>query len=215
MVVMRTPAYLPECEHDFIACFAPVPVRATGRWTAERQRAFVMALSRGSSVAAAARSVGLAPGGAYALRRRWPESDGFAVAWDDAIEYALIHARDMKLAHAARLDRPSRWAGNRGAGPRIDAADKLMLAALRDLGREIEGSDPRRVRIERARDRRAFDREHGPVDRHAARRAAYYQRRYCTPEAHERIIAEAKTRIAAREAKRRALPGWGPTVRLL
>lgn len=68
--------------------FTPVPVRARrDGWPADLQRHFILNLARGMSAGEAAQSVGRSRQGVYALRDR-PDGEGFARAWDDAVEFA-------------------------------------------------------------------------------------------------------------------------------
>lgn len=77
--------------------FTPVPSRKPRHdgWTPERQRRFVAALARLGNVGAASRAVGMSATSAYNLRKR-PGAQGFAAAWDDALE----EASDRALAAA-------------------------------------------------------------------------------------------------------------------
>lgn len=74
--------------------FDPVPRLRRRRkgWSEERQRAFIRALSKCASVAAAARSVGMTPRSAYRLADA-PGADGFVEAWDIAIDLGMTHMR--------------------------------------------------------------------------------------------------------------------------
>lgn len=56
------------------------------RWTRAKALAFLHALARGRSVAAAAREVGMSRQSAYRLRERLGE--GFAEVWDEALQLA-------------------------------------------------------------------------------------------------------------------------------
>lgn len=77
--------------------FAPVKVKARrGGWTAQLQRRFVLHLARGASVDEAARTLGRSRQSAYALRSR-AGAEGFAAAWDAAVEFAG-HARGAAYA---------------------------------------------------------------------------------------------------------------------
>lgn len=72
---------------DFLR-FAPVPLRARrDGWPPVLQRRFILNLARGMSAREAARSVGRSRQSAYALFGR-PGAEGFARAWDMAIEFA-------------------------------------------------------------------------------------------------------------------------------
>ena len=63
---------------------SPSPLRR-GRWTAERQLAFLIALAETRSIAGAAASVGLSRESAYRLRSR-PAGALFALLWDRTIQ---------------------------------------------------------------------------------------------------------------------------------
>ncbi len=68
--------------------FDPVPVRARHNgWSPAVQRRFVLALARGAGPGEAAREVGRSRQTAYALREK-PGADGFAAAWDAALDFA-------------------------------------------------------------------------------------------------------------------------------
>ncbi len=82
--------------------FAPVPRlknRADG-WDAQRQRAFVAALSLTGSIRAAARAVGKAPFGVDQLLAT-PGSEGFSAAMDEAFAIAADE-RSRRLAEGLR-----------------------------------------------------------------------------------------------------------------
>lgn len=81
---------------DFLA-FTPVAVRAQHNgWSPELQKRFILALARGAGPGEAARSVGRTRQSAYRLRSR-PGSEGFAAAWDQALDLA----RSVRGAAAA------------------------------------------------------------------------------------------------------------------
>jgi hypothetical protein len=81
--------------------FDPVTrLRARRRgWSEERQRAFIFALSRCGSVACAARAVGMSPRSAYLLLDA-PGAEGFARAWDQAIDQGTERVRTDALQWA-------------------------------------------------------------------------------------------------------------------
>jgi hypothetical protein len=79
--------YLAGMDLGFL-CFAPVPVRVRrDGWPPVLQRRFILNLARGMSARQAARAVGRSRQSAYALLDR-AGSEGFARAWDGAIEFA-------------------------------------------------------------------------------------------------------------------------------
>ncbi len=95
---MTDPSAPPSAPIDF----TPAAIRARrDGWTPERQRAFIAALALRPSVTAAAASVGLSARSAYKLRGK-AGAEGFAAAWDRAIEAAF--ARRIAAAAAAVPD---------------------------------------------------------------------------------------------------------------
>lgn len=78
--------------------FAPVPVKARrDGWLPELQLRFVLALALGESVDEAARGLGRTRQGAYRLRER-AGAEGFARAWDAAVEFAREAAGEAAAA---------------------------------------------------------------------------------------------------------------------
>ena len=128
---------------DRLLLFTPVPqhrVRAGG-WSADMQRAFIDALSRSASVAAAARSVGKTARSAYYLRDR----DGagpFAAAWDQALE----RARDAALAaardHLLNPERVPVVYRGRIIGWRTRTNDRVLINALRAIHSQRHAPSP-------------------------------------------------------------------------
>ena len=77
--------------------FTPVPIAARhDGWTPERQHRFIAELASHGGVAAAARVVGMTPQGARQLRKR-PGAEGFARAWDAALEEGRMRSVDEAL----------------------------------------------------------------------------------------------------------------------
>ncbi len=97
------------------------------------QRAFVAALARCGTVAAAARSVGRSPSSAYQLRRRAGQDSGFARAWDEAQRRAGEQALDAAMAGGMQARRTEVWHRGRHVGWRIAYDNRLGYAALRAL----------------------------------------------------------------------------------
>ena len=80
--------------------FTPVPLRARhDGWSPELQFRFILLLARGHSPGEAARRLGKSRQTAYALRTK-PGAEGFAAAWDAALDFAKA-AR--QAAGSARL----------------------------------------------------------------------------------------------------------------
>ena len=122
---------------DDLLLFAPVPTayRGANGWSAEVQRAFVGALARCGTVAAAARSVGRSPSSAYQLRRRAGDDAGFTRAWDEAQARASEEALDASMAGGMRVSRTEVWHRGRHVGWRTSQDNRLAYAALRALDR--------------------------------------------------------------------------------
>lgn len=80
--------------------FTPVPRRRRhDGWTAERQAEFLETLAETGSVTAAAKAVGMDRRSAYVLRRG-PGAEGFAMAWDAALDSAHQHLHEAALSRA-------------------------------------------------------------------------------------------------------------------
>lgn len=80
--------------------FAPAPSAARhDGWSPERQRRFVIALRAFGNVATAARAVSASATGAYRLRKR-PGAEGFAAAWDNALDAARFEQFERLMERA-------------------------------------------------------------------------------------------------------------------
>jgi hypothetical protein len=90
-------------DSDLLA-FTPVPLRARrDGWTAKKQYFFILGLARGFTAARAAGLLGLSRKTAYDLRRK-PGGEGFAAAWDAAVERARARRIEGRIeARAASL----------------------------------------------------------------------------------------------------------------
>lgn len=84
-----------------LPAFTPVPRQCERHdgWTPERQQLFIEALADYGSVRAAANSVGLAPEGAYRLRRL-PGAEEFAAAWEAALAHGVRRIEDALMDRA-------------------------------------------------------------------------------------------------------------------
>jgi hypothetical protein len=91
---------LPE-PGDPLLAFAPVPHKQLRRNSIgpERQRAFVAALANTGIVAQAARTIGASMEALYKLRKR-PGAEGFAAAWDAALDWGVQRLEDCALERA-------------------------------------------------------------------------------------------------------------------
>ncbi|MBB6123832.1 hypothetical protein [Sphingobium subterraneum] len=82
--------------------FNPIPLRERhDGWTADRQIAFIDALAASGCVTDAARAVGLSARSAYRLRAH-PEAGSFRLAWDNALEFAILQLQDAVFARAIK-----------------------------------------------------------------------------------------------------------------
>jgi hypothetical protein len=121
--------------------FEPVPFARRRRdgWTPERQRLFILALSRIGMVSAAAAAVGMSRKSAYALLERAGPESGFARAWEAA------QAGGRTTVDVTAIDRaidgvevPYFYRG-RQCGVRRVYNDRLLIAALRATHRARGG----------------------------------------------------------------------------
>lgn len=120
--------------------FTPVPVRARkDGWTPDRQRRFVAALARSGNVQAAAHSVGMGRGSAYALRAR-ADAGAFRAAWDEALALAVHRLSAAALDRAIRGEAtPVFYQGRKvGERRRFDNGLAMFLLRTRAPGRYAE-----------------------------------------------------------------------------
>ncbi|MEA3036491.1 MAG: hypothetical protein QOH04_2263 [Sphingomonadales bacterium] len=109
-------------------------------WTPERQRLFILALSKIGMVSAAAAAVGMSRKSAYALLERAGPDSGFARAWREA------QARGRMTAEVTAIERaidgvevPYFYRGTQ-RGVRRVYNDRLLIAALAAIHRAPGGS---------------------------------------------------------------------------
>ena len=133
---------MPESPKDPLA-FTPVVARARrDGWTPPRQRDFIAALAELGLVAAAARSVGMSPKSAYALRNRAGEDSDFAAAWDVAIDQGRANALDTGIERAlCGTTKPVFYRGRQIGEQRV-YNDGLLIAAMRALNPRGRASTP-------------------------------------------------------------------------
>ncbi len=124
---MKTPA-----QRAKLLDFTPVPrdkPRADG-WTPDRQQAFLEALADCGVVSRAARMVGMAPEGAYALRRH-PHGRSFSEAWDRAQDVGVQYIRDIAIERAIEgVPVPIFWQ-DKQVGERREYDARLFMYVLR------------------------------------------------------------------------------------
>jgi hypothetical protein len=128
------------------------PVASTRRrhdgWTPERQRGFILALSKIGMVSAAAKTVGMSRKSAYALLARAGPESGFARAWIDAADLGRTTAWSSAVDKAINgVEVPYFYRGIQ-RGTRRVYNDGLLLTALRamDHRRDSGGRNGRRPR---------------------------------------------------------------------
>ena len=120
--------------------FEPVPrkYRVDG-WTADRQRAFISALAATGSVKSAARSINMAPEGAYNLRRQ-PGAESFAHAWQVAVDHGVQSLTDIAIDRARDgVAVPIYWKGEQ-VGEKRRYNDRLLMFILRHHQPQIYGA---------------------------------------------------------------------------
>jgi hypothetical protein len=158
--------------------FAPAPTRARrDGWTPDRQIAFIDALAASGCVKEACATIGISPRSAYALRARI-DAQGFRLAWDAALDYAIRRLSDECLSRALNgVAVPHYFQGQQvGEHRRYDNRLAMFLLRYRDplhyaatLDRmvydgHVEGAA---IRLAKARDR-AEDEAHGVADQDCA-----------------------------------------------
>ena len=124
--------------------FTPAPSTSTRHdgWTAERQRAFVAALSQHGGVAQAARMVAMTPQTANRLRRR-PGAADFARAWDLALDMGRQRAWDEAVRRATEGHLTPVTRNGRVIGQRRRLDNRLLFAACygMPMSRSIPGKE--------------------------------------------------------------------------
>lgn len=180
--------------------FTPVPrlrLRRRG-WSYARQRAFIFALSRCGSVARAARAVGMSPRGAYLLLDA-PGAEGFAAAWDMAIDEGIERVRADALQRA--LGGVFVPVYRRGKLVRVEhrQSDALAIALLGGQDKSIDAY--RRTAVSR----RAYRQDMAELDRFNAQE----ERR------REQVRAEHQAVLDRLEMERLTKPVRQPRIRTL
>lgn len=117
--------------------FTPVPRQCARHdgWTPERQAGFIEALADYGSVRAAANSVGLAPEGAYRLRRQ-PGAEEFAAAWQAALDHGIRRIEDVAMDRALNGVEVPVYSYGKLVGTRVVYNDRLLMFLLRNRAPE-------------------------------------------------------------------------------
>jgi len=119
-------------KHAALPAFEPVPRRFNRGdvWTEAVQREFIEALADTASVEAACRIVGRSPASAYRLRRH-PLGEGFAAAWQAAIDLGIQRIEDYAIDRAVNgVELPVFYHGD-AKGTRRVYNDQLVMFMLR------------------------------------------------------------------------------------
>ncbi|MEO6389117.1 MAG: hypothetical protein ABIT16_10035 [Croceibacterium sp.] len=119
------------------APFTPVPRQCARHdgWTPERQRGFIEALADTGSVRHAAGSVGMAPEGAYQLRRQ-PGAEEFAAAWRAALDKGVERIEDVAMDRALNGVEVPVFSYGKLVGTRTKYNDRLLMFMLRNRAPE-------------------------------------------------------------------------------
>lgn len=109
-------------------------------WTPERQRLFILALSKIGLVSAAAAALGMSRKSAYALLERAGPESGFARAWREAQAQGRMTAEFTAIERAIDgVEVPYFYRGKQ-YGVRRVYNDRLLIAALAAMHRAQGGS---------------------------------------------------------------------------
>jgi hypothetical protein len=123
--------------------FDTVPVRDRhDGWTAERQHAFIAALAESGCVNEACKTVGMTSQSAYRLCRHF-DAQGFRLAWDAALDYAIRRLSDAVYSRAIHgVAVPHYYKGEVvGEHRRYDERLAMFLLRYRDPLRYAKGWD--------------------------------------------------------------------------
>jgi len=134
----------PEPDDPLLA-FTPAPHVAPRKnsITAVRQRAFVAHLAATGIVAEAARHIGASLEALYKLRNK-PGAEGFAAAWDEAVERGVMRIEHGALQRAIEgTERPIVSGGKLLGWHRVHN-EALVMFLLRQRRPERYGTDPAR-----------------------------------------------------------------------
>jgi hypothetical protein len=157
-----------------LADFTPVPRRMNRGdvWTAEVQRDFIEAIADLGSVEAACRAVGRSPASAYRLRRH-PLGEGFAAAWQAAIDLGIQRIEDCAVDRAVNgVEVPMFLHGGEQVTRRV-YNDRLVMFMLRNRAperycaggaRSLSAIDARSLARLKAQRRAEWERERAALD---------------------------------------------------
>lgn len=126
----------PAAEPGPLADYTPVVLRARHNgWTADRQRAFLTALSETGSISDACKVAGVSPRSAYRLRAR-PDALSFADAWDEALLVSVSRLASLAFERATRGAIRELWKDGVLIAESRQPSDKLLMFLLTHLRAE-------------------------------------------------------------------------------
>jgi len=116
-----------------LATYTPVTLRARhDGWTADRQRAFLAALSETGCISDACKAAGVTPRSAYRLRAR-PDATAFARAWDEALLLSVPRLASLAFERATRGAIRELWKDGVLIAETRQPSDKLLMFLLQHL----------------------------------------------------------------------------------
>lgn len=129
----------------FVPYLHPCPRRNS--ITPDRQRAFIAALAASGSVTQAARTIGASVEALYKLRARGG-AEGFAAAWEKAIDLGMARLEDTALARALEGEERPIVSGGKLLGTWKKHNEALVMFLLRHRRAARYGSEAERQRHE-------------------------------------------------------------------
>lgn len=125
-----------------LASFTPVPRQCQRHdgWTPERQQEFIEALADLGSVRAAANAAGMAPEGAYQLRRH-PEAGEFREAWEKALACGVQRLEDVAMDRALNGVEVPVYHFGEVVGQRTVYNDRLLMFLLKNRASDRFAAD--------------------------------------------------------------------------
>ena len=186
---------MPKKPATTLPAFAPVPrlrARHDG-WTPERQVGFIEKLADYGSVRAAANAVGMTPESAYYLRRQ-PEADGFARAWQAALDLGIAKVEDTAMERALNGVQVPVYAYGKIIGTRTVYNDRLLMFMLRNRA-------PKRFAAGRAGGLSAVDRQMLARMKKDWRREWERERAIANHSDDETVLASLNTKIDLMRAR--------------
>ena len=151
-----SPALPPEL------AFEPVVFARRRRdgWTPERQRGFILALSKIGMIVAAAWSVGMSRKSVYTLLERAGPESGFARAADTAMQMGRTNAWFTAVGRAIDGVEVPYFYGGIQRGTRRVYDNRLLIAAFRSVERlQAEGRRERKRALKRERKQKRKEEE--------------------------------------------------------